>query len=81
MAGTTRKTPKRERTTTKAGSAGRARNSARPVKARSKPRSAADVQARIRDRAYQLYLNRGGEHGQALSDWLEAERELLASVE
>ena len=30
----------------------------------------------IRTRAYQRYLERGGGHGQAFDDWLEAEREL-----
>jgi hypothetical protein len=30
----------------------------------------------IRQRAYQRYLERGGNHGQHFDDWLEAEREL-----
>jgi hypothetical protein len=30
----------------------------------------------IRMRAYQRYLERGGGHGQAFDDWVEAEREL-----
>jgi hypothetical protein len=30
----------------------------------------------IRMRAYQRYLERGGGHGMAFDDWLEAEREL-----
>jgi hypothetical protein len=30
----------------------------------------------IRRRAYQRYLERGGDHGQHFDDWLEAEREL-----
>ncbi len=29
-------------------------------------------------RAYELYLERGGEHGRDLEDWLRAERELAA---
>jgi hypothetical protein len=36
-----------------------------------------DVQARITDRAYKLYAERGYRHGYALDDWLEAEREIL----
>jgi hypothetical protein len=32
---------------------------------------------RIAARAYELYLARGGSHGQALEDWLEAERQVL----
>jgi hypothetical protein len=30
----------------------------------------------IRHRAYQLYLERGGEHGMDFEDWVAAEREL-----
>jgi hypothetical protein len=30
-------------------------------------------------RAYQIYLERGGKDGNALDDWLAAEKELLAS--
>jgi hypothetical protein len=32
----------------------------------------------IRQRAYELYLFRGDRPGDAMEDWLEAERELLA---
>jgi hypothetical protein len=28
-------------------------------------------------RAYQIYIERGGAHGQDIEDWLEAERQLL----
>lgn len=31
---------------------------------------------RIAERAYQLYMERGGSDGRDLDDWLEAEREL-----
>ena len=31
---------------------------------------------RIAQRAYQLYMERGGSDGRDLDDWLEAEREL-----
>jgi hypothetical protein len=30
----------------------------------------------IRDRAYEIYLQRGGQSGHELEDWLQAEREL-----
>jgi hypothetical protein len=30
----------------------------------------------IAEAAYQRYLSRGGEHGQDIDDWIEAEREL-----
>jgi Protein of unknown function (DUF2934) len=29
-------------------------------------------------RAYQIYAERGGAHGQDVDDWLQAERELVA---
>jgi Protein of unknown function (DUF2934) len=37
---------------------------------------AAPTVEEIRVRAYQLYLERGGTHGQDLEDWLAAERQL-----
>ena len=36
-----------------------------------------DVQARIAMRAYEIYLERGSRSSYPLSDWLEAEREIL----
>jgi len=36
---------------------------------------------RVRRRAHQLFLERGGEPGSALDDWLKAEREIRASEE
>ena len=35
----------------------------------------------IEQRAYELYLERGGEDGHAVTDWLAAERELTALPE
>lgn len=37
-------------------------------------------EAEIQQRAYQIFLNRGGEHGHDLDDWLQAERELRQST-
>jgi len=34
----------------------------------------------IRDRAYQIYLQRGGQAGYEVDDWLQAERELVNSL-
>ena len=34
------------------------------------------VEEAIRRRAYELYLERGGAHGSAMDDWLQAEREI-----
>ena len=38
--------------------------------------SALSVEEQIRQRAYQLYEQRGCEHGHDVEDWLMAEREL-----
>ena len=38
--------------------------------------SSIDVQEQIRLRAYQLYEQRGSEHGRDLDDWLQAESEV-----
>ncbi len=38
------------------------------------------VEQRIRDRAYALYLQRGCEDGHDLDDWLEAKAEVLGVV-
>ena len=34
----------------------------------------------IRARAYEIYIERGGGHGRALDDWLQAEVELKKAV-
>lgn len=47
------------------------------------PRVAVDPEAlrpRIREKAYKLFLQRGGSHGQDLDDWLEAERIVLREI-
>lgn len=35
---------------------------------------------RIAERAFEIYEGRGGEHGQDLDDWLQAEREVDAEI-
>jgi len=40
--------------------------------------SSADLEAKIRERAYQLYQDRGSAPGLDIEDWLNAEREILA---
>jgi hypothetical protein len=35
------------------------------------------IKEQIEARAYELYLERGGEDGHALEDWFTAERELI----
>ena len=42
-----------------------------------KTAESSDVENRIRDRAYQLYAQRGGVDGFALDDWFQAEAEIL----
>jgi len=42
-----------------------------------KPAESSDIENRIRDRAYQLYEQRGGVDGFALDDWLQADAEVL----
>ena len=34
--------------------------------------------SRIAERAHEIYMNRGGDDGKALDDWLQAEREIDA---
>ena len=36
---------------------------------------------RIARRAHEIYEARGGEHGKAMEDWLQAEREVDAEIE
>ena len=38
------------------------------------------IEERIRIRAHQLYQERGSQTGHDIEDWLQAEREILASV-
>ena len=46
-----------------------------PPKAR-KAKAAESTADDIRRRAYERYLERGGNHGRHFDDWLEAEKEL-----
>lgn len=34
----------------------------------------------VRERAFQIFMNRGGEPGHEMEDWLQAERELRESL-
>ncbi len=47
--------------------------------ARSIAESHLDLEKRIRTRAHEIYLARGGGHGSDLEDWLQAEREILGN--
>jgi hypothetical protein len=48
---------------------------------RSFHREAADYEERVAERAYELYLARGGADGQDFDDWLAAEREVTSHRE
>ena len=48
-----------------------------PTGAESQHRYFEDLGSRIADRAYELYVQRGQEHGHDFGDWLEAERQIL----
>ena len=56
-----------------------ARTSAMPTAPMEKPANESYVerQDRVRSRAYEIYLERGGQDGHALDDWLRAESELV----
>jgi Protein of unknown function (DUF2934) len=43
------------------------------------PTQANSMEEKIRLRAYLLFEKRGGEHGRALDDWLQAEEEIQRS--
>ncbi len=47
--------------------------------ARSIAESHLQTEARIRARAHEIYMARGGAPGSDLEDWLQAEREVLGS--
>ncbi len=48
-----------------------------PTRAESQHRYFEVLGSRIADRAYELYVQRGQEHGHDIEDWLEAERQIL----
>jgi len=49
-----------------------------PATQRAEPKEATVTEDDIRLRAYELYIERGAIPGDEVSDWLQAERELLA---
>ncbi len=50
---------------------------ASPAVSDSKTGEARPGREEIEVRAFQIYVERGGAHGQDVEDWLQAERELL----
>jgi hypothetical protein len=67
--------PIRIRTTLQRTNATAASDAARIVFGRTEP-----TKKEIRERAYYIYLARGGVNGDPVSDWLQAERELRAEL-
>ena len=53
---------------------------AAPDPLQRKPISGAITEEQIRQRAYELYLERGGEDGHAEEDWLRAEAEIRGRI-
>ena len=49
-----------------------------PVALREKKSVALPVEERIRSRAYELYVQRGGVGASDVDDWVQAEEEVLA---
>jgi hypothetical protein len=48
-----------------------------PAPAKESPAVTQPLKERIRRRAYELYIARGGQSGSDLDDWLQAEKEIL----
>ena len=78
--------PRRRRQRTAAECALPAAPLVQPAPARTRPvwdflRQREPTKREIRDRAYFIYLARGGQSGSADSDWLQAERELREELQ
>lgn len=59
--------------------ASRARSPQKPRQQR--PSESLPMEARIRERAHEIYLERGGEDGTELDDWLQAEQEIMGTAD
>jgi hypothetical protein len=58
--------------------------SAPAPKKRPKPSvvgEASSLEERVRQRAHEIYVQRGDQFGSEIEDWLEAEREIVAAEE
>jgi hypothetical protein len=51
------------------------------ARAKEPPIDILPVEERIRQRAYELYVDRGNESGSELDDWLQAEEEIMQARE
>jgi hypothetical protein len=52
-----------------------------PARAREAPTKPVSLEERIRQRAYELYLQRGNQSSSELDDWLQAEEEIQQAQE
>jgi hypothetical protein len=52
-----------------------------PARAKELPSETHSLEERIRQRAYELYVERGNQSGSELDDWLQAETEILERQE
>jgi Protein of unknown function (DUF2934) len=52
-----------------------------PARAKELPSETPSLEERIRQRAYELYLQRGNQSGLEIDDWLQAEEEIRRAEE
>jgi len=57
----------------------RNRDEATSLKDRLSECAQTTLETTIRQRAHEIYLQRDGQHGSELDDWLQAEKEILAT--
>jgi hypothetical protein len=54
---------------------------AAPAPAKERSKETLSIEERIRQRAYELYVQRGNESGSELDDWFQAEEEIRRAEE
>lgn len=54
---------------------------AAPAPAKERPKETLSLEERIRQRAYELYVQRGSQSGSEFDDWLQAEEEIQQAEE
>jgi hypothetical protein len=69
-------TPKRARATSSTSTRAKKPAPSQAPETTARPQSHGNLEAEIRFRAYQLYIQRGATHGADLEDWLRAETEV-----
>jgi hypothetical protein len=50
------------------------------VERKEAPKDTKDTIETIAARAYEIYIQRGGENGKDVEDWIQAEHELIANT-